>query len=151
GLGTGSTAGWLGAVPTLERVDVVELEPAIVRIARDSAAVNHDVLDNPKVRVLTGDGREILLTTPARYDLGFSEPSKPYRAGVSSLFTREFYRATAARLAPGGVFIQWVQAYEIDAQTLRTAYATVASVFPEVQTWTSTTGDLVLLATAEPL
>src|SRR5262249_54008668 len=28
GLGTGSTAGWLGAVPSVERVDVAELEPA---------------------------------------------------------------------------------------------------------------------------
>src|SRR5439155_27009795 len=26
GLGTGSTAGWLGAVPSMQRVDVVELE-----------------------------------------------------------------------------------------------------------------------------
>src|SRR5262249_31421469 len=35
GLGTGSSAGWLGAIPELERVDVVELEPAILRVARD--------------------------------------------------------------------------------------------------------------------
>src|SRR5438552_1645574 len=33
GLGTGSTAGWLAQVPSIERVDVVELEPAVVHVA----------------------------------------------------------------------------------------------------------------------
>src|SRR5439155_24785589 len=40
GLGTGSTAGWLAATPSMERVDVVELEPVVLRVARDCAAVN---------------------------------------------------------------------------------------------------------------
>ena len=56
GLGTGSTAGWLAKVPSMERVDVVELEPAIVHVARVCAAVNQDVLNNPKVHVIIGDG-----------------------------------------------------------------------------------------------
>jgi spermidine synthase len=87
GLGTGSTAGWLAAVPSIERVDVVELEPAILRVARDCALVNGDVLHNPKVRVDIGDAREWLVTSREKYDLIFSEPSNPYRAGISSLFT----------------------------------------------------------------
>ena len=66
GLGTGSTAGWLAAVPGMERVDVVELEPAVVRVARDCAPVNRDVLDNPKVEVTLADGREFLLTRDER-------------------------------------------------------------------------------------
>jgi spermidine synthase len=151
GLGTGSTAGWLGVVPTMERVDVVELEPAVKRVARDCALANQAVLDNPKVHVVTGDAREVLLTTRARYDLIFSEPSNPYRAGIASLFTREFYAAAAARLSSGGVFLQWLQAYEVDAQTVRTAIATLASVLPEVSIWVTEGGDLVLFATREPL
>ena len=106
GLGTGSTAGWLGVLPSMERVDVVELEPAILRVARDCAPVNESVLDNAKVHVHLGDAREYLLTTRARHDVIFSEPSNPYRAGISSLYTLEFYRAerelrlaTAAEIA----------------------------------------------------
>ncbi len=38
GLGTGSTAGWLAAVPRMEKVDVVELEPLVLEIARARAA-----------------------------------------------------------------------------------------------------------------
>src|SRR5262249_5719997 len=93
GLGTGSTAGWLAAVPTVERVDVAELEPAMLQVATLCASVNHHVLESPKVHVRIGDAREILLNLPGRYDVIFSEPSNPYRAGVASLFTREYYQA----------------------------------------------------------
>ncbi|MBK8258255.1 MAG: fused MFS/spermidine synthase [Polyangiaceae bacterium] len=150
GLGTGSTAGWLGAVPEMERVDAVELEPAILRVARDCAPINQNVLDNPKVKISTGDAREVLLTTKNTYDIVVSEPSNPYRAGIASLFTQEVYQAVAKRLAPGGIFLQWMQAYEVDGQTVRIVYATLASVFPNVQTWLSQGGDLVLVASVEP-
>jgi spermidine synthase len=151
GLGTGSSAGWLGAIPEIDHVDVVELEPAIERVARDCASVNRDVMNNPKVRVVIGDAREVLLVTRESYDLIFSEPSNPYRAGIASLFTREYYQAAIERLRPGGVFLQWVQAYDVDSRTVRRIYATLGSVFPSVQTWELGINDLLLVASAEPI
>jgi spermidine synthase len=151
GLGTGSTAGWLGQVPTMERVDVVELEPTILEVARRCAAVNRNVLDNPKVHITIGDAREVVGTTRSNYDLIFSEPSNPYRAGIASLFTAEFYRAASARLGEDGLFVQWLQAYNVDAQTIRTIYATLASVFPEVETWVTEESDLLLVAAKKPV
>jgi spermidine synthase len=151
GLGTGSTAGWYGAIPSMERVDAVELEPAVLRVAAACAPVNRDVLHNPKVYIRIADAREVLLTTREKYDLIFSEPSNPYRAGIASLFTQEFYRAASGRLMEDGIFLQWVQAYDVDARTIRTIYATMHSVFPFVETWTTDSGDLVLAATKLPL
>lgn len=148
GLGTGSTAGWLGVLP-IDRVDVVELEPAILRVARDCAPVNENVLDNPKVHIHLGDAREYLRTTRDRYDIIFSEPSNPYRAGVSSLYTLEFYRAVAERVAPGGVFVQWIQAYEVDRWAFATAVTTIHEVFPAIDLWQTMDGDLVLVASRE--
>jgi spermidine synthase len=150
GLGTGSSAGWLGAIPSMEQVDVVELESLVLDVARASEAVNHDAMHNPKVRITIGDARETLLTTRDRYDVIASEPSNPYRAGIASLFTIEYYRAARARLTDDGVFAQWVQGYEIDARTLKTIYTTMAAVFPQVETWQTNEGDLVLLATVRP-
>jgi len=147
GLGTGSTAGWLAQVPTVERVDIVELEPATLDVARVSASGNHDVLANPKVHVIIGDGREYLLSTTSTYDVIFSEPSNPYRAGVASLFTKEFYDAVARRLSADGIFAQWVQAYEVEPRTLRLVYATLGAVFSSVETWEVEMGrDLMLMA-----
>jgi spermidine synthase len=151
GLGTGSTAGWLGAIETMQRVDVVELEPAVIGVARACSAVNHDVLRNPKVHIRIADAREVLLASRDRYDIIFSEPSNPYRAGIASLFTEEFYRASAARLNPNGIFLQWLQAYDVDTETIQTIYSTVGAVFPSVETWTTDTGDLLLVATQNPI
>jgi spermidine synthase len=150
GLGTGTTAGWLGIVPTMERVDVVELEPAIVRVAKDCSPVNRDVLDNPKVHVALGDAREALLTTREKYDVVFSEPSNPYRAGISSMYTEEFYRATSERLNPHGLFIQWVQGYEVDAWCVATTMVTLKQVFKEVSLWRTMGGDLLVVAQNDP-
>ena len=146
GLGTGSTAGWLAAVPGMERTDVVELEPSILYVASLSSPVNHLAMSNPNIRVITGDAREVLMAGREKYDVMFSEPSNPYRAGVASLFTREFYDAAASRLEPDGVFLQWVQAYEVDDWTIATLVATLNAVFPEIQIWQVHQTDLVLVA-----
>ena len=69
GLGSGATAGWLAAVPSIERVDVLELEPAILDVARVCGPINENALDNPRVNIVIGDAREVLLTTSERYDL----------------------------------------------------------------------------------
>jgi spermidine synthase len=151
GLGTGSSAGWLGAVPTMTDIDVAELEPAIVEVARRAAPVNHGALDNSKVHLIFADAREALLASRAEYDLIASEPSNPYRAGVASLFTREYYEAAASRLRPGGIFVQWIQGYEVDGQTMRTVYATLATAFPFVETWEAETADVLLVASREPI
>ncbi|MEW6263684.1 MAG: fused MFS/spermidine synthase [Thermodesulfobacteriota bacterium] len=145
GLGTGCSAGWLADVPGIERVDVVELEPGVLEVARQCAPVNRNVLANPKVNTIIADAREVLLTSDEKYDLIASEPSNPYRAGIASLYTREFYRAAARRLSEDGLFIQWVQAYEVDTETILTIYRTLASVFPVVETWQSHPRDMLLV------
>jgi spermidine synthase len=151
GLGTGTTAGWLAEVPTMQRVDVVELEPAVVQLAAAYAAVNRNALEHPRVHVQINDARETLLVSRAKYDVIFSEPSNPYRAGVASLYTSEFYEAVRERLARGGLFAQWLQTYSIDERTAQTIYATISRVFPHVQTWTTNPGDVVLIASTDPI
>jgi spermidine synthase len=151
GLGTGETAGWLAAVDSISDVDVAELEPAVLEVARRCESINHRALQNPKVHVDIGDARELLATADQRYDVIASEPSNPYRAGVASLLTREYYETVASRLEDDGVFVQWLQAYEIDAQAVRVMYATLASIFPQVQTWQLARPDLAFVAFKRPI
>ena len=151
GLGTGSTAGWLAAIPAMERVDVLEIEPAITKFAEQCAPVNHNALANPNVHLLYGDARELLLTSKQTYDIIASEPSNPYRAGIASFFTREYYQAIASKLNSGGFFTQWLQAYDVDQRTIQIFYATLSSVFPHIQTWRTQAGDVLLIASAEPV
>jgi spermidine synthase len=151
GLGTGESAGWLAAVSTLSDVDVAELEPLVLEVARRCAVINRGALENPKVHVEIGDARELLGTTQQRYDIIASEPSNPYRAGVASLLTREYYETVASHLQAEGVFVQWLQAYEVEARTVHTVYATLASTFPEVETWQLANKDLAFVASKKPI
>ena len=156
GLGTGCTAGWLSAVPSIDRVDVVELEPAVIHMARLSADANQNVVGKAEagdgVRIIINDAREVLNTVPEKYDLIASEPSNPYRAGIASLFTREFYQEVANRLTPDGLFLSWCQAYEISGETVFSILATMKTVFPYVECWsTQYPGDLMFLASMKPI
>jgi spermidine synthase len=146
GLGTGSTAGWLAAVPTMEQVDAIELEPVVLHVAEECAPVNQNAMQNPKLHITIGDARELLLTTREKYDIVVSEPSNPYRAGVAGLFTREYYQSVDRCLNPGGMFFQWVQAYDIDDRTIQIFYRSLGSVFDNIESWQTEGGDLLLLA-----
>ena len=150
GLGTGETAGWLGKIPSVQRVDAVEIEPALDEMVRRCASVNGDVFHNPKIHVIYNDAREVLLTNRQTYDIIASEPSNPYRAGIANLFTREFYEAVGGRLNEGGLFIQWLQAYETDETTVFTVFATLKSVFKHVEIWQSKHDDMLLLCSNQP-
>jgi len=151
GLGTGTSAGWLADVPGMERVDVVELEPRVVDVARDFfGPVNRMALEKANLHLTVGDAREVLLANDRSYDLIVSEPPNPYRAGVASLFTREYYEAVRRRLAAGGIFSQWLQGYQLSTESVQVVYATLLAVFPHVETWITQGSDLLFVAHLEP-
>jgi spermidine synthase len=149
GLGTGTTAGWLADVPGMERVDVLELEPEIEKLARHFDPVSRAAMQHPKVNRITGDAREFLLTRGQSYDLIISEPSNPCRAGVANLYTREFYHNASQRLQSGGLFCQWLQGYEVDAATVKTVVSTLSEVFKKVEIWSAESADMLLVCSVE--
>jgi spermidine synthase len=151
GLGTGESAGWLAKMRNVERVDVVELEPAIDEMALRCSELNQDVLNNPRVRRIYNDGREFVFTSDNTYDVVISEPSNPYRAGIAALYTTEFYQTVRERLEPGGIFIQWMQAYEVDDATVSTVLATVRTAFEHVEIWQTMAMDLQLVCSNTPI
>ncbi len=150
GLGSGVT---LGAALThpVERVDVVEISPQVVEASRFFARENHDALDDPRTRLVVGDGRTHLHLTPDRYDVIISEPSNPWMAGVATLFTREFFLAARERLAPGGLLTQWAHTYSISQEDLQSIVATFLSVFPDGTAWLVAESDLLLIGGAGPI
>ena len=148
GLASGITAGAVAQHP-LEAIDVAELEPAMRDAARFFEKENRNVLADPRVRVLEGDGRQILAAAARPYDLIVSEPSNPWIAGVAGLFTREFYESARSKLAPGGVMVQWLQAYSIFPADMQMVVRTFQEVFPHVSIWVGSLGDVLLVATAD--
>ena len=151
GLGSGVT---LGAALThpISRADVVEISPEVVEASRYFAADNRRALDDPRARLIVGDGRSHLLLSSQQYDVIISEPSNPWMAGVSALFTREFFTAVRRRLAPGGIVCQWAHTYDISEADFRSILATFTAVFPGATAWLVGDSDVLLVASlASPI
>lgn len=152
GLGTGVTLGALTQHP-LERIDVVEIEPAVIEAAGFFAQAHGDALHDPRVHVYRSDGRTFLAVGDARYDVIVSGVSDPWISGVSNLFTREYFERLSGRLAEDGVAAIWFQNYRISSDDLKTALHTLATVFPDVSVWAprDDPADLILVARRRPL
>ncbi|HEV8384541.1 MAG TPA: fused MFS/spermidine synthase [Candidatus Acidoferrales bacterium] len=145
GFGSGMSVASLARHPEIESITCVEIEPAVIGAAKFLEPLNRGVLRDPRVHVVLDDARNFLLTTREQFDIIASEPSNPWIAGVSNLFTDEFYRSASARLRPGGLFVQWVQAYSLYPQDFRMILATFVPHFPQVTLWRGESPDYVLL------
>ena len=148
GLGSGVTLDAAFGVPSVRRADVVEISPEVVEAAAWFERENGNILHDPRVRLIVGDGRSHLRLTTRQYDVIVSEPSNPWMAGVAALFTREFFEAARARLTPDGLLCQWAHTYDISDRDLRSIVRTFASVFPQGTIWLVGDGDLLLIGTA---
>jgi spermidine synthase len=151
GLGSGVTAGSALQHPGIQRVDVVEISPEVVEGARFFGEYNHEVLDDARCRVIVDDAKAFLQMTDQQYDIIISEPSNPWLAGVSAVFSREYYEQCRRRLKPGGIMAQWVQIYETDDSILRLVLNTFTSSFPQAGIWQTANVDLLLISPSSPV
>ncbi len=151
GLGSGFTLRALTNLPMLERLDCVELEPAVVEAGRYWAGYNGRVLEDPRLKMHLTDGRTFIQASRERYDLIASEPSNPWIAGVANLYTREFYLTCARKLESGGLMAQWVQLYGLSQLDLHSILRTFFEVFPHGAVWQTSSGDLLLIGSLTPI
>jgi spermidine synthase len=149
GLGSGATAG-AALEHAVQRVDSVEISPEVVAASALFRGVNGDPLSDPRHRLVVGDGRNHLLRTRSRYDVIISEPSNPWMAGVSALFTRDFFRLARQRLAPGGLFCQWIHIYNMDPRDLRSVAGGFTDAFPQAGLFLINEGDVLLVGATGP-
>ncbi len=150
GLATGVTAGAM-LDEGLEELVVVELEPAVVAASRFFDHVSGAPLEDSRTRLVLEDARAVLGREGPLFDVIVSEPSNPWITGVSNLFTREYWQLAEERLAPGGVFCQWVQLYGLQTEEFRAIVHTFSSVFPEVWLFETVPGaDVLLVAGGQP-
>ena len=154
GFATGVTVGSMLQSP-IQSVTCVELEPATVEGSQFFNHVNNRPLDDPRAQLIIDDARTYLRVTPNRYDIIVSEPSHPWVPGVANLFTQEFFELGRSRLSDQGIFVQWVQIYQLSTESLRSVLATYHKVFSHVLVFrvggSSRGKDLLLVGSNQPL
>ena len=110
-------------------VDVVEIDPAVVEVAKKY----FELRDDPRLNIYVEDGRRYLARTSEEYDIiiidAYSKNYIPFH-----LMTIEFYTLVKSHLKKGGVVILNIIA-SLEGPTsdiLRAEYKTIRSVFSEV-------------------
>ncbi|HOS92905.1 MAG TPA: fused MFS/spermidine synthase [Armatimonadota bacterium] len=153
GCGSGISAACIARHPSVQSVECVEIEPNVGEAARQwFGDLNDHIFDRePRFKFHVDDGRSFIERVTEPYDVIISEPSNPWIAGVGNLYTVENYEYCRRALAEGGIMVQWTQIYSMGNDSLRMILNTFSSVFPHVAVFHTTSSDLLLVGSNEPL
>jgi spermidine synthase len=134
GVGTGLTFGAATLHPGLE-ADGVELVPQVVGLMPLFEPENRQASRHPRLRMHTADARRFVLSSRDSYDVVIGDLFHPARDGAALLYTREHFAAIRRRLAPGGLFCQWLPLHQMGGETQRLIMRTFLEVFPDTHAW----------------
>ena len=137
GFGGGRTAWYLHKhVPTLD-ITAVELDPAVVELAKKHFGVRSE----DKFKIEVSDGRNYMVKTSDTWNVimidAYRGPFVPFH-----LLTEEFFQLVKRRLKPGGAVVQNV---EPSTMMFDSAIATIQKVFPNVDLYDAG-GNVVAIA-----
>lgn len=83
------------------QVDYVELDPLVLSVGRRFVP---EALNDPRIRVLTTDGRLWVRSSPEHYEVILADVPDPTTTQWNRFYSREFFQEVKERLAQGGVF-----------------------------------------------
>jgi spermidine synthase len=124
--------------PTVERIDYVELDPALIDMARRFFPEQYAAWAwDPRVHTHYADGRHYLKTTGDTFDVIVLNVPDPQTAQLNRFYTAEFFRSARDHLAPEGLLALELRSSEETispdlAEFLRCIQRTLKEVFPYV-------------------
>jgi spermidine synthase len=118
--------------PRVSRVILVELDPMMVRLAKENSSfrrINGDSLKDPRVTVVEGDAFAYLTGDPGRFHVIIADFPDPHDETISKLYSVEFFRMVKRALAPTGVFVTQSTSPLFAREAFWCIYSTVREVF----------------------
>ena len=122
--------------PTVDRIDYVELDPALIAMARQFFPAQYAAwASDPRVHTHFADGRRYLKSTGDAFDVIVLNIPDPQTAQLNRYYTAEFFRSARDHLAPGGLLALELRSSEETispdlAEFLRCIQRTLSEVFP---------------------
>lgn len=129
GLGTGISVAGSQPFPDLSRTAVELSQGAIVAARTQFAAVNKNIM--PQTKIIRDDARRFLRADTKTYDVIIGDLFHPDLAGHSALLSVQQFARAQARLAKGGLFVQWLALNQFDVESLDIVLRSFRRVFPE--------------------
>lgn len=92
----------------VEKITIVDIDPAITTFARDNLLMrnlNKDSMRNPKTQIVNDDAWKYLENVPEMFDVIIIDLPDPDNLSLSRLYSKTFYRLLAGKLARGGKIV----------------------------------------------
>jgi len=132
GGGDGGSSEELFKHPSVRRIVMAELDPAVIDISKKwLASIHKNVFDDPRLDVRIGDGFEYVKSTQERFDmivLDLTDPDTP----AFHLYSEAFFRMCQRILRPGGMLTLHLGSPVYQAETVRKNAANLRRVFRHV-------------------
>ena len=131
GAGDGGTVRELTRYPTIEHLDMVEIDKMVVDVCKEFLPQTACKLDDPRVHLYFEDGLRYIRSKENEYDLIIVDSTDPFGPG-EGLFTKEFYGNCFKALTEDGILVnQHENAYYTSfAQSMRRAHCRIVNLFP---------------------
>ena len=123
--------------PSIERIDYVELDPALIDMASRFFPEQSRLNSDARVHIHYADGRRYLKASGGRFDVIVLDVPDPQTAQLNRFYTEEFFSSARDHLAPGGLLALELRSSEETMspdlrEFLRCIEHTLNSVFPNV-------------------
>jgi len=142
--GTGNTIGTVSLFPD-NQVDGVEIDANVLTFSHWFSKWNHDVITKDNVEITIQDARNFIEWTTKSYDVITLEPMSPVQAGVTNLYSKEFYENSLKALNDKGIMMQWLPLHLVGPNEAKAIIKTFQRVFPHTTIWNSFLTRIVLL------
>ncbi len=131
GAGDGGVIRELVQYPEIEHIDMVEIDPLVVEVAKKYLPKTACRLDDPRLTIHYEDGLKFVRTAHEAYDLIIVDSTDPFGPG-EGLFTREFYGNCSKALRADGIMINQHESpfYPQDALACQRAHKRIVESFP---------------------
>jgi hypothetical protein len=103
GLSAGAWVRAMQGFPTVESIDVVEINPGYIEVVKSYPQMA-SLLNDPRVHIHIDDGRRWLRRNPdAHFDFIVQNTTYHWRANAGNLLSKEYFSETRRHLNPGGI------------------------------------------------
>lgn len=115
--------------PSVQRVDLVEIDGRVVEASRRFLPELAAGLDDPRVNVLVADGIAHVQGHQGAYDVIIVDSTDPVGPAIG-LFSPEFYAAVRRALTAEGILVAQTESPFFNRSLIARAYGAVSSIFP---------------------
>lgn len=131
GVDDGGVVGQLTRYKTVERIDLVEMDPLVLDACRKYLPENSSKLNDSRVNIYFDNALRFIRRCKEEYDLIIVDSPDPFGPS-EGFFTREFYGICYNALKSDGIMVnqQGSPFYKHDAEAMKRSHKRIASTFP---------------------